>query len=154
MEYTLLGESELEVSRICLGTCRVGADAGGDDVDGAVRTALDLGINFFDTGPSCDGSRGPLAGALLDEVRTDRGSLALVAKGGVRWEGDGGVRDAGREFLWQGLERTLEELGTDHVDLFQVQWPDPRTPPEVTAHALQEMVEKGLARCVGVGEEQ
>ncbi len=156
MEYTRLGETELEVSRICFGTWQLGGDWGDPDVDAAkaaIRRARELGINFFDTAQAYGfGQSERIVGeALRDEIRNDRESVVLATKGGLRPTDHGGVvRDAGREWLRQGVEESLEYLGTDHIDLYQVHWPDPDTPAEETARALQELVEEGRVRYVGV----
>lgn len=154
MEYTRLGETELEVSRICFGTWQLGGDWGGLDVDdakAAVRRALDLGINFFDTAQAygLGASESLLADALRPEIRNRREEVVIATKGGLR-PGRPLVRDAGREWLREGLEESLERLGTDHVDLYQVHWPDGHTPPEETAGALAELVAEGKTRYVGV----
>ncbi len=154
MEYTRLGETELEVSRVCFGTWQFGGDWGeidDDEADAAMRRALGLGINFFDTAQAYGFGRSErrVARALRDEIRNDRESLVLATKGGLR-PSDGGIeRDAGREWLRRGLEESLEHLGIEYVDLYQVHWPAP-TPAEETAAVLSELVEEGKVRYVGV----
>lgn len=155
MEYTRLGETELEVSRIGLGTWQLGGEWGPvdeDDAEAVVRRALDLGINLFDTAQAYGfgASERRLAGALRDEIRSDRESVVLATKGGLRPEGKGVVRDAGAEGLREGLEASLRHLGTDHVDLYQVHWPDTDTPVDETAAILQQFVDEGKVRYVGV----
>ena len=155
MEYTLLGETELEVSRICYGTWQLGGAWGKID-DGeakaTIRRAVDLGINFFDTAQAYGFGTAErrVSDALRDVISGDRQSVVLATKGGLRPVGDDIERDAGREWLRQGLEESLENLGTDYVDLYQVHWPDPSTPAEETAAALSEFVEEGKVRYVGV----
>lgn len=155
MEYTRLGETDLEVSRICFGTWQLGGQWGEvdeDEAEAAVRRALDLGINFFDTAQAhgLGASERRLAKALRDEIRGDRESVVLATKGGLRPAGDELVPDAGRDWLRQGVEESLKNLGTDHIDLYQVHWPDPGTPPEETAEVLGELVQQGKVRYVGV----
>lgn len=157
MEYARLGETELEVSRVCFGTWQLGGEWGGLDVDAAkaaIRRALDLGINFFDTAQAYGfGQSEKIVGeALREEIERDRESIVLATKGGLRPNADGpGIhRDAGREWLRQGVEESLEYLGTDYIDLYQVHWPDADTPAEETAHALRELVEEGKIRYIGV----
>ncbi len=156
MEYTRLGETELEVSRIGLGTWQLGGQWGAveeQEAESAIRRALELGINFFDTAQAYGfgASEERLSRALRDEIRTDRDSVVLATKGGLR-PVDGGeiARDAGRDWLRQGLEASLKHLGTDYVDLYQVHWPDPGTPAEETAAILQEFLDEGKVRYVGV----
>ncbi|MFO7894260.1 MAG: aldo/keto reductase [Longimicrobiales bacterium] len=157
MEYTRLGETELEVSRVCFGTWQLGGDWGDIDAEqakAAMRRALELGINFFDTAQAYGFGRSEqvVGEALRDEIENDRESIVLATKGGLRPDpaGDGLTRDAGRDWLRQGVEESLEHLGTDYIDLYQVHWPDADTPAEETAHALQELVEEGKIRYVGV----
>lgn len=155
MEYTRLGETELEVSRIGLGTWQLGGQWGAVDEDegnAAIRRALDLGINFFDTAQAYGfgAAESRVGRALRDAIRGDRESVVLATKGGLRPIDDGITRDAGKEWLRQGLEESLKHLGTDYVDLYQVHWPDPETPAEETAAALQRFVDEGKVRYVGV----
>ncbi len=155
MQYTRLGETDLEVSRICFGTWQLGGDWGEIDVEearAAIHRALELGINFFDTAQAYGfgTSEDRLAEALRNEIGSARDSVVLATKGGLRPEGDGIRRDAGREWLRRGLEESLEHLGTDYVDLYQVHWPDADTPAEETAAALRAFVDEGKVRHVGV----
>ena len=155
MRYTTLGETDLEVSRICFGTWQLGGDWGEIDVDeiqAAIRRALELGINFFDTAQAYGFgvSERRLGEALREEITHDRDSLVLATKGGLRPEGEAMARDASREWLRRGLEESLEHLGTDYVDIYQVHWPDADTPAEETAAVLREFLDEGKVRCVGV----
>ena len=75
----------------------------------------------------------------------------IATKGGLRPTAAGGVgRDASPGWIRQGVDQSLEALGTDYIDLFQVHWPDPATPLEETASALSELVTQGKIRHVGV----
>jgi aryl-alcohol dehydrogenase-like predicted oxidoreductase len=76
--------------------------------------------------------------------------VVLATKGGLRTDGEKLVRDASPAWLRKGVEASLEALGTDHVDLYQVHWPDPATPIRETASVLAELVGEGLIRHVGV----
>lgn len=155
MEYTYLGRTELYVSRIALGLWQAGGDWGAVDQTSetaAIRQALELGINFFDTaqGYGFGASERLLGAALADRIRGRRDSIVIATKGGLRQAGNGLVRDASRAWLRSGIESSLKVLGTDHVDVYQVHWPDPNTPFEETAAALDELVREGKARYVGV----
>ena len=155
MRYTRLGETDLEVSRICFGTWQAGGDWGAveaDEARAAVRTALELGVNFFDTAQAYGfgASERLLGEALAAELAGRRDEVVIATKGGLRMEGDAIVRDSSRDFLRQGIEASLRALGTDHVDLYQVHWPDADTPFEETGAALEELVQEGKARFVGV----
>lgn len=154
MRYTTLGRTGLEVSRIAFGTWQLGGEWGSFDEDaaiGAIQHARQLGVNFFDTAQAygMGRSEGVLGRALRQELDRDRDGVVIATKGGINPGGER-PRDAGRSWLRQGVECSLRALAVDHIDLYQVHWPDPDTPPEETASALQEMVDEGKIRHVGV----
>jgi aryl-alcohol dehydrogenase-like predicted oxidoreductase len=154
-ERTTLGMTGVEVSRICFGTWQLGGEWGGFDeaeATAAIRRALDLGINFYDTahGYGWGESERLLGSALAGELRSDRDSLVIATKGGLRIEGDNLQRDSSPAWLREGVDRSLDALGVDYIDLYQVHWPDPDTPFAETAAALQELVDAGKIRHVGV----
>jgi aryl-alcohol dehydrogenase-like predicted oxidoreductase len=155
MEYTRLGRTDLHVSRLAFGTWSFGGEWGPVQVEegkAAVRKALDLGINFFDTAQAYGfgASERMLAEALHSEIKGHRHEVVLATKGGLRKDGDETVRDASPAWLRQGLEASLRALGTDVIDLYQIHWPDPHTPFEETARAMDEFVKEGKIRYVGV----
>jgi aryl-alcohol dehydrogenase-like predicted oxidoreductase len=150
-----LGITGLEVSTICFGTWQLGGEWGSFDegeATAAIRRAHDLGINFFDTahGYGWGESERLLGRALAGELSSDRDSIVIATKGGLRMEGDRLLRDSSPGWLREGVDRSLAALGLDHVDLYQVHWPDPDTPFSETAGALEELVEAGKVRHVGV----
>ena len=154
MEMTTLGRSGLSVSRIAFGTWSFGGDWGSVDVDGAhaaIRHARELGVNFFDTaqGYGNGAAEKILGDALRGELDSDRDALVIATKGGID-PGSERTRNGSREFLRAGVESSLRALGLDHIDLYQVHWPDEQTPFEDTAGYLQEMVDEGKIRHVGV----
>jgi aryl-alcohol dehydrogenase-like predicted oxidoreductase len=154
MRTTTLGRSGLDVSRIAFGTWQLGGDWGSFDegkaID-AIRRARELGVNFFDTAQAYGfGKSEQLLGkALREELSRDRDSLVIATKGGIN-PGARRSRDAGRDWLRRGVEESLRALQLDHIDLYQVHWPDPDTPQEETAAALGELVREGKIRHVGV----
>jgi aryl-alcohol dehydrogenase-like predicted oxidoreductase len=79
-----------------------------------------------------------------------REEIVLATKGGLRMEGDKLLRDASPRWLRQGVEQSLVNLGVDYIDLYQVHWPDPNTPIIETASALDQLVQEGKIRYVGV----
>src|SRR5438876_1643678 len=118
MEYTTLGETDLYVSRLCFGTWAFGGDWGAVDAaqnKAAIRKALDLGINFFDTAQAYGfgASETMLGEALRPEIKAHRHAVVIATKGGLRREGDQVVRDSSPAWLRQGLEASLRALGTD-----------------------------------------
>ena len=155
MEFVKLGRTDLRVSRICFGTWQFGGDWGRMDLEratGAVRRALELDVNFFDTaqGYGFGAAERLLGEALKPEIQARRHDVVLATKGGLRMGDDGLVRDSSPAFLRQGVEESLGYLGTDHIDLFQVHWPDRYTPFAETAGALEDLVREGKIRHVGV----
>jgi aryl-alcohol dehydrogenase-like predicted oxidoreductase len=155
VRYTRFGQTDLEVSRICFGTWQVGGDWGAPEERGleeAMRRALELGINFFDTAQAYGfGASEQLLGKALEpEIKNRRDEVVLATKGGLRMEGDQLLRDSSPKWLRQGVEDSLRFLGTDYIDLYQVHWPDFDTPFEETAGTLDELVEEGKIRYVGV----
>jgi aryl-alcohol dehydrogenase-like predicted oxidoreductase len=151
METIKLGRTDLEVSRICLGTWQFGGDWGEIDREEATATvarARELGINFFDTaqGYGWGASEKLLARALRG---VPRGEVVIATKGGLRMDEGELRRDASPAWLRKGVEESLRHLDTDYVDIYQVHWPDPNTPFAETAAALEELVREGKVRHVG-----
>jgi aryl-alcohol dehydrogenase-like predicted oxidoreductase len=153
MERIRLGATELHVSPIAFGTWSFGGEWGHVDPDEATATvgrALELGITLFDTaqGYGFGAAERLLGAALWTRVRRD--DVVVATKGGLRRDGDGLVRDTGARWLREGVESSLRNLGTDHIDLYQVHWPDEDTPAEQTAGVLADLVREGKVRHVGV----
>lgn len=153
MRYIQLGRSGLQVSRVCFGTWQFGGDWGAvehDEAIAAVRAALDNGVTFYDTAQAYGfgDSEALLAEALGDDIHRD--DVVVATKGGLREVGGGVQRDASAGFLREGVEASLRHLGVETIDLYQVHWPDEQTPFEDTAGYLQELVDEGKIRHVGV----
>lgn len=157
MDYTRLGRTGLEVSRICLGCMSYGDPARGthswtlpeDQSRPFIRKALDLGINFFDTanGYSEGTSEEILGRALKDFAMRDEVVIATKVYGRMR----PGPNGAGlsRKAILSEIDNSLRRLGTDYVDLYQVHRFDYATPIEETLDALDEVVRSGRARYIG-----
>ncbi len=155
MDYVKLGDTGLEVSRICFGTWQYGGEWGSynkEDALSAIRTAREEGVNFFDTAQAYGFGQAEqvLAEGLGDELKSKRDDLVIATKGGLRPGEEAYPRDAGEQWLRTGLEESLKHLDLDYVDLYQVHWPDPDTSPEETAGILDQFVQEGKARYVGV----
>src|SRR5438309_2849392 len=153
MRYVRLGKTDLQVSVIAFGTWSFGGDWGAFDADEAKKTvarALDLGITFFDTaqGYGFGESERFLADALWSTVRRD--GVVLATKGGLRKDGEALHRDASARWLREGVDSSLRNLRTDYIDLYQVHWPDPKTPVEETGRVLADLVREGKIRHAGV----
>jgi aryl-alcohol dehydrogenase-like predicted oxidoreductase len=150
-----LGLTDLRVSRLAFGTWQLGGDWGDFDeraAIAAIRRARDLGINLFDTaqGYGFGAAEQLLGRALRHELDHRRDDIVIATTGGLRMTGDGLVRDCSPTWLRCGVWQSLRALGVDHIDLYQVHWPDTNVPFEETAGALQQLVDEGKIRHVGV----
>src|SRR5665811_1118630 len=150
MEERLLGTSGLRVSRLGLGTMTWSRDTDEHEAAEQLRDFVDAGGTLIDTAASyADGASEELLGSLLGTA-VGRDEVLLCTKAGVRRTVRGGVVDASRGALLDSLDASLRRLRTDHVDLWLVQAPDPRTPLEETVSALRLAVSSGRARYVGL----
>lgn len=156
MEYRKLGSSDLNLSVIGFGAWGIGGkpfwSSEGDNMSvKSIQKAYDLGINFFDTAPVYGfGLSEKLIGKALKKVR---GQVILATKCGLRWEKEslGAItKNATRESILEEIDQSLERLDTDYIDLYQVHWPDGKTPPEETMAALLEIQKQGKIRHIGV----
>jgi hypothetical protein len=155
MKTMILGRSGLRVSRIAFGTWQLGGDWGGFDeavAVTAIRRARELGVNFFDTAQAYGfgASERLLGAALRSDLTHNRDQVVIASKGGLRMSDAGLVRDASPRWLREGVDASLRALGIDHLDLYQVHWPDPKIPVAETAGALSELVAAGKIAHVGV----
>ena len=150
MEQRQLGRTGLRVSHLGLGTMTWSRDTDEHEAAEQLRDFVDAGGNLLDTAASyADGASEELIGSLLGAV-VPRDEVVLCTKGGVRRTAAGGVVDASRGALLDSLDGSLQRLRTDHVDLWLVQTPDPRTPLTETVSALRYAVASGRARYVGL----
>ena len=151
MEYTKLGNSGIEVSRLCLGCMSFGDPASKmhawtldpDQSEAIIRHALDLGINFFDTANcySAGTSEEYLGRAIKRNVARDK--VVLASKVYFN-EGALSAKAIERE-----IEGTLRRLGTDYLDLYIIHRFDYGTPVEETMEALHKLVKAGKVRVLG-----
>ena len=153
MQHRKLGSTGLRVSSVGLGTMTWGRDTDELEARDQLDVFLDAGGTLVDTAASyCEGSAEEVVGTLMTD-HVDRRELVLVSKAGVRTWRTGAratVADASRGALLDTLDDSLARLGTDHLDLWLVQVPDPTTPLEETADALRAAVVSGRTRYVGV----
>jgi aryl-alcohol dehydrogenase-like predicted oxidoreductase len=155
MQTTTLGMTDLEVSRIAFGTWQLGGEWGTFDeaaAIAAIHAAREVGVNLFDTAQAYGfgASERMLGRALRHDLDHHRDDVVIATKGGLRPQGGGVVRDSSPGWLREGVESSLRALEIDHIDLYQVHWPDPNVPLAETAGALQAMVDEGKIRHVGV----
>jgi aryl-alcohol dehydrogenase-like predicted oxidoreductase len=153
MEYTTLGSTGIEVSKVCLGCMSFGSgdDWMLDEDEGRelVERAIELGVNFFDTANTYSaGESEAILGDVLSEY--DRDEQVVATK--VRFSGAKEHRNAeglSRKTIEQELDNSLDRLGTDTVDLYQIHRWDYDTPIETTLRALDDAVRRGKVRHIG-----
>lgn len=155
MKYLKLGNTDLNVSRICLGCMTYGEPNRGNHAwtlpeessRPLLKQALDAGINFFDTANSySDGSSEEILGrALRDYARRD--DVVIATK--VYFPLSNLESGLSRAKIMQSIDDSLKRLGTDYVDLLQIHRWDYETPIEETLEALHDVVRAGKARYIG-----
>jgi aryl-alcohol dehydrogenase-like predicted oxidoreductase len=149
MEQRRLGHSGLSVSRLGLGTLTWGTDTGETEAAALLAAFVDAGGTLVDTaGVYADGASERLLGRLLRGT-VARADIVIATKAGIA---RGGRYDTSRRHLLRALDESLNRLGVDHVDLWQVHAFDPRTPVEETLSALDAAVASGRCRYVGVAD--
>jgi aryl-alcohol dehydrogenase-like predicted oxidoreductase len=134
----------LDVSVVGLGTNNFGMGMHEDEVPPVVNAALESGITFFDTADSYGDSEERLAKAL----GRHRDEVVIATKFGspVGKDGTGGAAPA---YVREAVERSLRQLDTDRIDLYQLHRPDPKTPIGDTLGVLDELVHQGKVREIG-----
>jgi aryl-alcohol dehydrogenase-like predicted oxidoreductase len=150
MEFRKLGDSEIEVSEISLGSwLTYGAGVEREHTEACTRAAFDAGINFFDTANVYgSGAAESVWGEVLSDFKRD--DYVLATK--VFFPMSKKDRGLSREQILKQIDASLERLQTDYVDLYQCHRPDTETPIEETMEALTEVCEAGKARQIGFSE--
>ncbi|QCQ91048.1 aldo/keto reductase [Rhodococcus sp. SGAir0479] len=150
MEYRAVGTSGLRVSRLGLGTLHWGRDTDGDEAAAQLSAFVDAGGTLVDTSPAYgDGKAQRILAELLDDV-VPREYLILGGSAGINPAAPGGNRvDCSRRGLLTQLDATLRELGTDHLDMWQVATWDALTPVDEIASTLDYAVSSGRVRYTG-----
>jgi aryl-alcohol dehydrogenase-like predicted oxidoreductase len=163
MKYRLLGPTGLKVSELCLGTMTFGKNFYGiavvdqPDANAMVARAIDVGINLFDTADVYSyGESETVLGRALKDCGVERDKVIIATK--VRsamteaaGAGTGDVNNVGlsRQHILSAVDKSLQRLGTDYIDLYQVHGWDMLTPLEETLRALDDLVRLGKVRYVG-----
>lgn len=142
------------VLRIALGTWAIGGwQWGGPDDDNAIKTihkAIDNGINLIDTAPVYGfGHSEEIVG---QAIQGKRDKIVIATKVALNWTDDhkSFFRDARPERIRQEIEDSLRRLRTDYIDLYQIHWPDDKTPIEETAIELEKIRKEGKIKAIGV----
>ena len=158
MRMKKFGRTGLVVSEICFGTMTFGGDGfwkvvgeqGQGEADALVRTAIDAGVNFFDTANVySNGQSEAILGQAIDNLGLQRDQIVVATK--VHGRMGPGVNEGGqsRAHILSSVDKSLKRLKLDHVDLYQTHGYDPLTPIEETMEALNDVVRAGKARYVG-----
>jgi len=156
MHYAQLGNTGLKVSKLCLGCMTYGAKTERwqwalDETQSRpfIKHALELGINFFDTANVyTDGAGEEVLGRALKEYAKREDVVIATKVFGAMGKGPNDVGLSRKHIMWQ-IDASLQRLGTDYVDLYQIHRWDPRTPIEETLTALHDIVKAGKARYIG-----
>lgn len=158
MEYVRLGNSGLQVSKLCLGTMGFGTPGklfpwcvGYETAEQIVKECLDLGINFFDTANIyTDGEAEEMLGKALKKY-AKREEAVIATKCGSNMDRNAKVNTYGlsRKLIFDEVEKSLKRLGTDYIDLYIIHHPDMNTPVEETMEALNDLIKMGKIRYIG-----
>jgi len=150
MEKRTLGRSGLEVSRIGLGTMTWGRDTDEHEAANQLRIYLDAGGSFIDTAAVYgDGDAERVIGGFLGTM-VEREELTIASKAGISFKSGERVINNSRSSLLADLDASLERLGVEYLDLWQIHQWDAKTPLEETLSALDYAVSSGRVRYVGV----
>lgn len=147
MEYVEIGEENLEVSKVGIGTWQAAGDIWGDDVTyqnskDAIITAHELGVNLIDTAEVYgDGKSEELVGDAISELDREDLIIATKVNSHLRYED-----------VKRACEESLERLGIDKIDVYQIHWPDPwqQIPLEDTMRAMEDLYLEGKIGHIGV----
>jgi aryl-alcohol dehydrogenase-like predicted oxidoreductase len=154
MEFAEIAKTQLRISRVGLGTWAIGGWMwGGSDENAAVETiraAFDHGINLIDTAPAYGfGHSEAIVGKAIAGAKL-RNRAVIATKVGLDWKDEKPFRNASRARVLSEIDASLKRLQSDHIDIYQVHWPDPKTPVEETANAMRELLDQGKIRAIGV----
>jgi len=152
MKYKQLGDSDLKVSVVGLGTWAIGGDFFGDTDDeksiGAIQAGIDNGINLIDTAPAYgDGHSEEVVGKAIKGHRDD---VVIATKVGILRDEGKFINNLKPESVQQEIDDSLRRLDVDVIDLYQIHWPDPNTPLEDTLDTLSKIQEAGKFKYLGV----
>jgi len=151
MEFRQFGRTGLKVSAVGFGCWEIGGTYGRIDesqFQRAVAQAIDSGINCSDTAEAY--GMGVSEEALARALGGRRNNVVIATKFGVGYEEMPNRRDSSRERVLASIDKSLQRLRTDHVDVYLVHWPDPNTPLDETMRALDDVVRQGKVRFIGV----
>lgn len=153
MEYKKLGLTDLKISRLGFGGCPIGGHGWGSVIDknsiAAIRRAVELGINFFDTADIY--GLGHSEEILSKGLGKDRKKVVIATKVGVRWDDKEKIshNDLSSKHITQAVENSLRRLRIDCIPLYQIHYPDPKTPISETMEILKKLQKQGKIKHIG-----
>jgi len=152
MEYIKLKNSDLVVSRFCMGGCPMGGYGWGDtqeqDFIDAIHCALENGVNFFDTADTYGLGQSEIT--LAKGLGDKRKDVIIESKFGVRRINGKTVYDNSPEYIEEALDATLKRLNTDYIDIYTIHYRDGKTPLKIVVDKLIELRNKGKIRYFGL----
>jgi aryl-alcohol dehydrogenase-like predicted oxidoreductase len=153
MKYAEINDRSMRASRIGLGTWAIGGTMwGGSDDDAAIaaiRRALELGVTLIDTAPAY--GQGHAEEIIGRAIKGRRDAVIIATKVGLAWDERGNLhRDASPGRIRKEIDDSLRRLQTDHIDIYQLHWPDPAVPIDETAAAMRALYDSGKIRAIGV----
>lgn len=166
MKKMKMGNTDIEVSRIGLGTWAIGGGPAFENKDdeaksiATIQHALDLGINFVDTAPGYNfGNSEKIVGKA---IKNKRDEYVIITKFGLVWEGEGSFfnkvgdtnlyKNLSKESIRKEIESSLQRLGTDYIDIYMSHWQSVEpyfTPISETLEVLNELKREGKIRAIG-----
>ena len=159
MRYKKLGNTGLFVSEVCLGTMTFGGvgtmwnaigNLGQKDATSLVARSLEAGVNFIDTADMySEGLAETFLGQALKDIGVKRSDVVIATKAYGRMGPGPNDIGASRGHIMDAVEKSLERLQLDHIDLYQIHAQDLATPVEEVMRALDDLVSRGLVRYVG-----
>lgn len=152
MKYVKLKNTDISVSRLCMGGCPMGGYGWGyvseNAVIATVHRAIDGGINFFDTADTY--GLGQSERTLAKALDGRRENVIIATKFGVRAEKGKTFYDNSPEYIEKALNNSLKRLSTDYIDLYQIHYRDKTTPLDAVVEVLERFKEQGKIRCYGL----
>lgn len=152
MEYITLANTDLRVSRLCMGGCPMGGHGWGivetAELEAAVNAALDAGLNFFDTADTY--GLGQSERTLGKALGSRRSSAVIATKFAVRVENGHTFYDNSPQWIVTACENSLRRLNTDYIDLYQIHYRDGKTPLDEVVATLETLRQQGKIRYFGL----
>src|SRR5688572_20072987 len=156
MQYINLGKTGMKVSRLCLGMMSYGSKKWREwileeeESKPFIKRALDAGINFFDTADVYSlGESERVTGNILKDLGVRRENIVVATKVNGQMSDDINDKGLSRKHIMDSIDKSLQRLQMDYVDLYQIHRWDHETPIEETMEALNDVVRAGKARYIG-----